>query len=145
MNPETGKSAEWESGIQGVVDEAQGVYTISVIRPHEAAAMLIAARGGNLDALRLASGVSNAVHHVEAAPRTKRPLCGCCPRRVRPGNTYAVGVVYAKINDPTACFSFVLCARCMGGDDYRENAMKAVRRLISDARIINIQDQPGHA
>ena len=136
----------WATGIHTVANEAAGMMSLTVIRPIDVPALILAALAGDPDALRLAHVVNELADHVRAAGTgTKSAMCGCCDAALLAGPFSAVVAVPYR-DDPTRCITMGICKVCGTEPDAIEaKAIEGLRRIFPDGRKIEMHHGGGRA
>lgn len=127
-----------QEGIQRVSDEAGGLLELQVIQRTDLPALMLDALAGSSEAAQTLRLANNAVTSIQAAPRRKPMLCGCCPRALR-GGRYAVVLARPARDDAAQGLAMAICTKC--GPDFgaiQAAATVALRRIWPDLRSITI-------
>lgn len=141
---------EWTAGVQALHaeaggDEAGALLSCQVVRPTDRFGLLAYALAGNDEAAQLLHAADDAIKRIEAAPKRRRMLCGCCPRVLR-DKRYAVVVVRAAREDCRQGMTLAICQHCASGKAAVEaKAVVALTRIWPDLRQINVAPEAGRA
>lgn len=132
-----------QEGVQRVNDEAGGVLSLQVIQRGDMPALISDALAGSGEAMELLRLVRETMDGIQAAPRRKPMLCGCCPKALRNGR---FSVVLAKPDraDASQGIAMMICAKC--GPSYgaiQAAALVALRRIWPNCRPIAITHPQG--
>ena len=129
------RSAEvWMQGIRDVQAQSGGLMRLEIIRPYDAAVLMLEAAGGNVEARRTLMVVNDALDRIAAAPCRKPSLCGSCPRQVRKIK-FAIAIATPQRDDATRVLAVAICERCATEpEDIERKALDAIRRLWPSAR-----------
>ena len=132
-----------QEGVRQVSDEAAGVLSLQVIQRGDMPALISDALSGSGEAMDLLRLVRETMAGIQAAPRRKPMLCGCCPKALRDGR---FSVVLAKPDraDASQGVAMMICARCgQNRGAIQAAALVALRRIWPDCRPITITHPGG--
>lgn len=127
-----------QDGVQRVNDEAGGLLELQVIQRTDLPALMLDALAGSSEAAQTLRLANDAVAGIQAAPRRRPMLCGCCPRALR-GGRYAVVLARPARDDAAQPLAMAICTKC--GPDFgaiQAAATVALRRIWPDLRPITI-------
>ncbi len=130
-------------GIQRVSDEAGGLLDLQVVQRTDLPALILNALAGSSEAAQTLRLVNDTVANIQAAPRRKPMLCGCCPRTLR-GGRYAVIIARAACDDPTQGLAMAICTKC--GPDFgaiQAKATVALARIWPNVRPVAVTHPDG--
>ena len=114
-------------GIQKINDEAGGLLELQVVQRTDLPALILDALAGSAEAAQILRQINQALHNIEAAPRRKPMLCGCCPRPLRHGQ-YSIIIARPACDDPSQGLALAICNTC--GPDRDAIDAKAVAALV---------------
>jgi len=116
-----------QDGVQQFHAEAGGMLSLQVIQRTDLPAMILDALAGSAEAAQLLRLTNQALHNIQAAPRRKPMLCGCCPRSLRHGR-YSIIIARPACDDPSQGLALAICNTC--GPDRDAIDAKAVAALV---------------
>ena len=126
--------------IKAVSHEGRGVVSLQVVQRTDLPAMMLDAISGSADAAQLLRLTNQALATIQAAPRWKPALCGCCPRALRRGK-FALIIARPACDDPTQGLALAICPKC--GPDHdaiRAKAVASLARIWPDVRLVTHPD-----
>lgn len=125
-------------GIQRFHAEAGGLLELQVIQRADLPALILEALAGSAEAAQILRLTNQALHNIQAAPRKKPALCGCCPRALRHGQ-YAVIIARPACDDPSQGLALAICTKCGPDHDAIQVAARvALARIWPNLRPVTI-------
>lgn len=141
-----GEHETWVAGIRAVETEAAGVVSVEVIRPIEAAELMVEAMSGNAESEKRLRVIARAAKRIAATRSTRRPsLCASCPRALL-DNKFAFVIAVPTCDDPTNALALAVCRKCgTSTDQIQRKATFALKKLWPHLRPIYVHPTGGRA
>lgn len=135
---------EYELALTRLHEEAAGLISLQIIRPHEGAALLLAAANGNGEAQRTVDAILPFLACAEQAGEQGRD-CATCGRLLR-RTSFSVVIVRPDIPAPERGLVFGVCARCAPAGTLaaiRDRAAEFLGNFWPEGRIIEVSHSAG--
>lgn len=130
-------------GLARFQSEAGGVMELVVIRPIDAAGIMLDALAGDIRAASVVKAIEHAADAIRDAPRRLPMLCAACPRPLK-GGRYSFGIALPASDNPTHGLALAVCTRCATErGDIQTKATAALRRVFPDLRPVTVTHAAG--
>lgn len=130
-------------GLAHFQSEAGGVMELVVVRPIDAAGVMLDALAGDTRAANVVKAIDRAADAIRDAPRRLPMLCASCPRPLK-GGRYSFGIALPMSENPTHGLALAVCTRCATErGEIQAKATAALRRVFPDLRSVAVTHAAG--